>query len=162
MIRWAATVIVLLAAVGLTRGQNVTVGKVSRVLDGDSLIINLSTARSVEVRLAEIDAPEQHQPFAGQSRTALQSLLVDQEVSIELYDIDRYGRAVARVWRSEDGLYVNAWMVQNGYAWVYPRYAEDPLLERLQQQAISDDAGLWALPETDRIPPWKWRRIAAD
>ena len=155
---WVAIACLLFGASGMAYGQQTAPGTVSRVFDGDSLIVDLSDRRSVEIRLAEIDAPEQHQPYADEARAALRRLLLGRRVDIELYDVDGYGRAVARIWRHDDGLYINAWMVRNGYAWVYPHYAEDEALSELQRSAVAGNTGLWDLPEGDRVPPWQWRR----
>lgn len=155
---WTVIALLLFLASGSALGQQTVTGIVSQVFDGDSLIVDLSDQRSVEIRLAEIDAPEQYQPYAEEARAALRQLLLEQRVDIELFDVDSYSRAVARVWRYEDRLYINAWMVEHGYAWVYPRYAEDEALDDLQQSAIAGNIGLWSLAEGERIPPWQWRR----
>jgi len=63
----------------------------------------------------------------------------------------RYGRTVGRVYvGSED---VNAEMVKQGAAWVYRKYAKDPSLYRLEEQAKAARRGLWGLPEAQRRPP---------
>ena len=56
------------------------------------------------------------------------------------------------------GTDVNAEMVKQGAAWVYRKYAQDQALYRLEEQAKAAKRGLWGLPETERCPPWDWRR----
>ena len=133
-------------------------GIVSRVLDGDSLIVKISGNRSVEIRLAEIDAPEKNQPYSDVSRNELMNLIGGKPVRMEIYDVDAYGRIVAHVYRLSDQLHVNAWMVGQGLAWVYIKYAEDEKLITLQKNARQQRRGLWSLPDSQQIPPWVYRR----
>jgi hypothetical protein len=60
-----------------------------------------------------------------------------------------------------DALNVNAEMVRQGAAWVYRKYNRDPSLLLLEREARSARRGLWALPETERIPPWELRAAAS-
>jgi hypothetical protein len=55
-------------------------------------------------------------------------------------------------------LNVNAEMVKQGAAWVYRQYLKDQSLLALEQQAKAAQRGLWGLPETERCPPWDWRK----
>jgi len=52
---------------------------------------------------------------------------------------------------------VSADLVRRGSAWVYRRYTDDPGLLALERDARAQQRGLWALPESERIPPWTWR-----
>ena len=72
-----------------------------------------------------------------------------------MVDTDRFGRAVGRV--HEGAVDMNAEMVRRAAAWVFRRYSDDPALLRLEAEARSARRGLWALPETERVPPWEWR-----
>ena len=137
--------------------EQANAGIVSKVLDGDSLIVKLAPGRSVEIRLAEIDAPEKDQPFGDRSRNELKKLISGEPVRIEIYDVDAYGRLVAHIYRLRDQLHVNAWMVGNGLAWVYPKYAEDEKLFAREKNAREKSIGIWSLPTKQQIPPWKWR-----
>ncbi|MEQ1580202.1 MAG: thermonuclease family protein [Steroidobacteraceae bacterium] len=127
-----------------------------RVRDGDSLLVRAG-GRDFEVRLADVDAPERGQPHAAQARKALIDLLQRRDVAVEVFDTDRYRRMVARVRRLPDGLDINAEVVRTGNAWVYRRYVHDQSLFALEQAARDRHAGLWALPEDQRIPPWSYR-----
>lgn len=71
-------------------------------------------------------------------------------------DTDRYGRTVGRVYVGS--LDINAEMVKQGAAWVYRQYLKDQSLLALEQQTKAAKRGLWGLPETERCPPWDWRR----
>ncbi len=40
---------------------------------------------------------------------------------------------------------------------MYRKYARDPSLYELENEARGARRGIWALPETEQEPPWKWR-----
>jgi endonuclease YncB( thermonuclease family) len=143
-------------AEGAGRTQVTWSASVIRVRDGDSLLVR-ARGRDIEVRLADVDAPERGQPHADQARKALIDLLQRRDVTVEVLDTDPYHRKVARVHRVPDGLDINAEVVRTGNAWVYRRYVRDQSLFALEQAARDRHAGLWALPEDQRIPPWAYR-----
>lgn len=133
-------------------------GRVVRIIDGDSLIVRQQDGTDVEVRLYGIDAPEYRQPWSKRSRQALGGLVRDRGVQLEVTTIDAYGRSVAVVRRDPDGLDVGRAMVRLGHAWVYRRYTDDPTLIDLEDEARAAGRGLWSMPESERVPPWQWRR----
>ena len=137
---------------GLTSAETRT-GKVTYVADGDSIFVG-----NWEIRLAAIDAPEQRQPYGRQARQVLLGLILGRKVRIESVATDDYGRAVAHVYRTDDGLHVNAAMVEQGAAWVYRRYTRDKSLIALETAAKQAKRGLWALPRNQRMAPEQWRR----
>lgn len=58
---------------------------------------------------------------------------------------DKYGRLLAYVYL-EDGTFVNAWLVENGYAMVMtvpPNVRHQELFLRLQREAREAKRGLW-------------------
>lgn len=146
---------VLRAPPGGTPAPVTLCGRVQRVLDGDSLLLEHG-GRRVELRLQGIDAPEHGQPYGEQAKRALQRLLGERVACAVLRDIDAYGRGVVRL--HAGGTDVNAELVRRGAAWVYRRYVDDPTLERLEAEAQAAARGLWSLPARDRLPPWDWRR----
>jgi endonuclease YncB( thermonuclease family) len=132
---------------------SVQTGKVTYVADGDSLYVG-----KLAIRLAAIDAPEHDQPYGQQARQALLNLILGRVVRIESVATDDYGRTVAHIYRVDDGLHVNAAMVEQGAAWVYRRYTRDQSFMALENTAKRDKKGLWALPGDQRISPEQWRR----
>lgn len=152
--------ILLLASLVLARpvtAEEIS-GTVIKVFDGDSLIVAPAQGERIEVRLAGIDAPEKNQPYADNARAALRGMVLDQKLKLEVLDIDRYGRRVARAFRVSDRMDVNAELVRRGHVWVYRRHAYDASLYDLERAAREKKLGLWALPESEREPPWRWRR----
>lgn len=130
-------------------------GKVIGITDGDTLTLLNSSHQQIKIRLAEIDTPESGQPYGTRSKQLLSDLAFGKQVRVEVIDRDRYGRTVGRVFVGEKD--VNADLVRQGAAWVYRKYAHDKTLFALEENARQEHRGLWALPETQRIPPWEWR-----
>ena len=143
---------------GLEPGER---GRVVRVIDGDSLV--LDTGQSV--RLVGIEAPSgpyrdrQSQPFHEKSKRLLEDMVLGREVQLHYGGLtrDRYDRALAHA-QTIDALgpayWLNAEMVRRGGARVrvYPdtAVANEPLLE-FEREARRQDAGLWQSPDY-RIP----------
>ena len=130
-------------------------GKVIKVTDGDSINI-LYDGKPLRIRLAEIDAPERGQPFWKKSREALASYVSGKEVTVEEVDIDHWDRVIGQVYLGD--LWVNGALVRGGYAYVYPKYATSSRLYAFESDAKKDKAGIWKLPEKERVKPWEWRK----
>lgn len=136
----------------LVLGQTTLEGKVVAIADGDTLTILVDRTQH-KIRLAEIDTPERRQAWYQKAKDALSELVFSKEVSVTVTTKDRYGRLIGRVYIYD--LDVNAELVRNGHAWVYRKYAEDPALYQLEDEARAAQRGLWGLPESERDPPWE-------
>lgn len=134
-------------------------GRVAAVADGDTLTLR-SGGRSVRVRLAQIDAPEMDQPYGPAARRALSRLALDRRARVVVVDTDRYGRTVGEVFI--DGQHLNERLVRDGHAWAYTRYSPSTAIVALEDAARAAQRGLWALPASERDPPWAWRHAASD
>jgi len=131
-------------------------GRVSAVLDGDSITVVETGQREVQVRLAQIDAPEHGQADWQASRQSLSDLLLGRAVTVERVDADRYGRVVGRVWA--DGADASLEQVRRGMAWVYRQYATDQAYFGAEEEARKERRGLWSQPHP--VPPWRFRHRA--
>ena len=124
--------------------------------DGDTLTVRdpISNER-VQIRLAEIDAPERTQPYSQVSRRNLEALCRHAKaVEVTPVDTDRYGRTVAHV--HCDGVHVNWRQVEDGLAWCFTRYLKDPdACLPLEKAARVTKKGLWREPNPQR--PWEFR-----
>jgi endonuclease YncB( thermonuclease family) len=129
-------------------------GRVVSIADGDTLTL-LVGREQVRVRLAQIDAPEIGQPYGKKAKTALSALALRKQARVEVVDIDRYGRTVGEVFAG--GIDVNREMVREGHAWAYTKYSHTTEIIELEGSARTANKGLWALPESQREPPWLWR-----
>lgn len=131
-------------------------GRVVAITDGDTLRVLLQPSQQVIVRLLEIDAPEDGQPWSARSKQALSALVFGQDVELRTSGKDQYGRLLARIYVS--GTDVNAEMVRQGHAWAYREYLTDKSLLAIEETARSAKRGLWNLPASETVPPWTWRR----
>jgi micrococcal nuclease len=123
---------------------------VTRVVDGDTVRTDRGT-----IRLIGVDTPETVKPdspvecFGPQASAATKDALPSGTRVRLAYDAertDRYGRTLAYLYRSSDGLFVNAWLVRGGYGRVLvvrPNSAHATELKGLQQQARTERRGLW-------------------
>ncbi len=148
----AALLLLLAVAAGAARTFE---GVVVAVNDGDTLVVR-SGGRNLRVRLAEVDAPELHQPYGYQARELLSRLVLERTVRLEVVTVDQYDRLVAHV-RTEDGRDVGEELLRAGLAWWYRQYSRNRFLQQLEQQAREQRRGLWA--EQDPVPPWLYRRM---
>ena len=108
------------------------------------------------MRLAQIDAPEQGQPWGRRAKEALERLAERRSARVVVVDRDDYGRAVGDVYVGEG--FVNESLVRDGHAWAYPRYVRSPAILAAEDEARRAGRGLWRLPPAEREPPWEWRR----
>ncbi len=107
----------------------------------------------MKVRYIGVDTPETHHPMRGvepygmEAAEANRKLVDGKTVRLE-FDVeqrDRYGRLLAYVYL-EDGTFVNAWLVENGYAMVMtipPNVKHQALFLKLQREAREAGRGLW-------------------
>lgn len=156
---WRGLVSILLFLLAFPVTATEYTGKVVAVTDGDTLTIlvpNGSSYQQVKIRLGEIDTPESKQPYGQRAKQQLSELIFNRPARVVVQDTDRYGRTVGRVYVG--GFDINAEMVKRGAAWVYRAYAKDQSLYRLEAEAKAAKRGLWALPESQRIEPWNWRK----
>ncbi|QJD30080.1 thermonuclease family protein [Methylococcus geothermalis] len=149
----AALIACLLLGVASARAGSILSGRVSAVLDGDSITVVDAGQREVQVRLAQIDAPEYGQADWQASRQSLSELLLGKTVTVERVDADRYGRVVGRVWT--DGVDASLEQVRRGMAWVYRQYAADQAYFRAEEGARQERRGLWS--QSHPVPPWRFR-----
>ncbi|MBS3962912.1 MAG: thermonuclease family protein [Methylomonas sp.] len=152
---WFSVLCLLIVCTNTVLAESLS-GKVVKIADGDTLTMLVAGNRQIKIRLAEIDTPESHQPYGQKAKQALAGLVFSRTITADVQTTDRYGRSVARVYAGT--LDVNAELVRSGSAWVYRKYAKDRSLYELEAQAREDKKGLWALPESERTPPWEWRK----
>lgn len=151
IIRSALAVGALALAVAAHAGE--LRGRVIGVIDGDTLVVLDAGRNERRIRLAEIDAPENGQPFWWRSKQSLSSMCFGKEAVIEDRGRDRYGRTIGLVRCA--GIDTSAEQVRRGMAWVFDRYAADAALYAIQGEAMEARRGLWVDP--DPVPPWEWR-----
>lgn len=134
-------------------------GVVFVVIDGDTVLFKPDplppgSRAFLKIRLADIDAPEQGQPYGPAATRALSALVLNQQVEADTLATDGYGRTVARI--RVGAVRVDQEMVRQGFAWASMWRRADPILLDAQHEARSAHRGLWQ--EAAPTPPWAWRR----
>jgi endonuclease YncB( thermonuclease family) len=126
--------------------------------DGDTLRVR-EGSRTLNVRLACIDAPESSQaPHGASARIQLQALApVGTAIELRIKATDRYGRSVAEL--SRGGRNLNQALVASGAAFVYWQYIQGcdrQTYSRLETEARFKRMGVWG--ESGGLTrPWDFR-----
>jgi endonuclease YncB( thermonuclease family) len=79
-------------------GAESLVGKVVRVVDGDTAVVLDADKVQHRVRLEGVDAAERGQPFGKRSTENLTRPLALQEVRVDWCKRDRWDRLIGKVW----------------------------------------------------------------
>ncbi len=127
--------------------------QVVRVIDGDTIQVCCVFGDRVTVHYVGVDTPETHHPMRGvepygmEAAEANRKLVDGKKVTLEfdVQQLDKYGRTLAYVYL-EDGTFVNAWLMENGYAMVMtvpPNVKYQELFLKLQRETREARRGLW-------------------
>ncbi len=129
--------------------------KVIRVVDGDTLIVDVS-GKQEKVRLLGIDTPESVDPrrpvqcFGKEATVKLKSLVAGKSVILvddkTQGDRDKYKRYLRYVYLPDSKrTFVNGEMVKQGYAFSYREYPTKMLekFNRFESEARTTNTGLW-------------------
>jgi len=142
------------ARVGEPDRAGASVGRVLRVVDGDTIQVEVGGRRE-KVRYIGVDTPESVKPgtpvecFAKRASAYNARLVAGERVRLvsDAEPRDRYGRLLAYVYRVRDGRFVNAALVRHGYAeplTVPPNVAHAAQFRRLASAARRAGRGLWS------------------
>ncbi len=148
--RWFVVALLLSALIALISTPvasqgDLAVVQVVRVIDGDTIRVCCVFGDRVKVRYIGVDTPETHhpmkgiEPFGKEAAEANRKLVDGKTVRMEfdVQQFDKYGRILAYIYL-EDGTFVNAWLVENGYAMVMtvpPNVKHQVLFLKLQREA---------------------------
>jgi micrococcal nuclease len=138
-----------------TTGLLVANATVIYISDGDTIGVEIDGVEE-RLRLIGIDTPETKKPDTpvecfGPEATAFTTSLLPKGTSLHVQrDVearDVYGRLLAYVYRSHDGLFVNLEIVAEGYArplTIPPNVAHADEFVMAARQAEATNVGLWA------------------
>lgn len=143
---------------------NIQLAKVAKVIDGDTIEVDLGEGNVKRVRYIGIDTPESVDPrqglqcFGKESTAKNKELVENGIVGLEkdVSETDRYGRLLRYVYMGD--LFINQVLVAEGYAKAssYPpdvKYQDK--LRQAEQQARSANKGLWGSCNTATPTPTK-------
>jgi micrococcal nuclease len=128
---------------------------VSRVIDGDTIVLNIDK-QEVKVRLIGVDTPETVHPqkpveaYGKEASIFLSNLLKGEKVYLEYekgtQETDKYGRLLAYLYRVPDKLFINLEIIRQGYGHAYTKYPFKymELFRDCERQARESAKGLWA------------------
>lgn len=129
-------------------------GKVTAVIDGNTIEITVSEKEKYIVLLHGIDSPDPGQKFAEEARLLVEKLLLNKNVTISIQGKDKTGNRLGDI-RVEGVPDPKRELIRQGLAWTTD---VDPNgeLESLKEHARSQGLGLWS--EENPMPPWMYRR----
>ncbi|SDB51881.1 Endonuclease YncB, thermonuclease family [Flavobacteriaceae bacterium MAR_2010_188] len=130
-------------------------GKVVGIMDGDTFKMLTKDSTLVRVRLANIDCPENKQPYSKKAKEFTANALFGKEVTISSQKTDRYKRYISDVVYN-DSLSLTHQLLKAGLAWHFIRYSNDSTLQKVEDLARINHLGLWK--DTNPIAPWEWRK----
>jgi micrococcal nuclease len=128
--------------------------EVIKVVDGDTFNIKVED-QTVKVRMLGVDTPETVdtrktvQCFGIEASNKVKELLSKRTVTLETDPTqgieDKYDRLLAYVYR-DDGLPINEYLLENGYAYEYTYnvpYSKQDKFKQLARSARENKVGLW-------------------
>ena len=133
---------------------NVLSGKVTGVVDGNTIEMLADDNESYKISLFGIDSPEPGQAFGEQAKKALEKMILNKNVNVNIQGKDRWGNRLGIV-LIEGTIDPRYNLLEAGLAWTAER---DPIqeLEAIKEKARMSGKGLWK--EQDPTPPWIYRR----
>jgi endonuclease YncB( thermonuclease family) len=129
-------------------------GTVVSVLDGNTLEIKSDDNETVRIFLYGIDCPELGQAFGHKAKKCLEGILLNQQVSVKLIEMDKGGNQYALVTTSL-GVDPRIQLLREGLAWTLQE-SPVPDLEPYRSFAEQKRKGIWK--EDRPTPPWIYRR----
>jgi len=135
-------------------------GVITRIVDGDTVVIESDQGIKYKIRLLGIDAPEIKQLYGKEATKYLSNLILGKTLLVIESDKDRYKRLLGKL--VLEGHDINLALVKNGMAWHYKYYQfsqnkKDQLLySNAEKYAKVNKLGLWSKSTTS--PPWQWRK----
>ena len=131
------------------------IGTVTKVIDGDTLVVHDAAKKRYKIRLAEIDAPEENQPFWMESSRSLAELCYRKEAKVEWSE--KVGKSRYLGYVTCAGKDANAEQLKRGMAWGSPKSTKPTsALYELETYARLRKIGLWA--DENPVAPWEWAR----
>ncbi len=130
-------------------------GIASNIDDGDTFKLKKSNGGIINIRLANIDAPELSQTHGKISRDYLKKMIDGKKVVVEVQRVDALGRCIGVVFLNS--ININDQLIANGHAWHYAM-SKNINICKIENMARRNKVGLWADPNP--ISPWEYREAS--
>ncbi|VAX22074.1 hypothetical protein MNBD_NITROSPINAE02-690 [hydrothermal vent metagenome] len=167
----ALAIIAITSSYGISResSKKYMWGKVISIQDGDTIVIEDDNGKRRRVQLAYIDAPDMNpktrtkQPLHDESVKYLTGLLINKEIIIESFGVDKFSRIKGMVFLNK--LNVNQEMVTRGFAEIYHPVRKNPRsyikeytdkFQEAEKFAKERKIGIWG--DADYVSPYQFRR----
>jgi endonuclease YncB( thermonuclease family) len=133
---------------------NVLNGKVTSVIDGNTIEMLADDNESYKIMLYGVDSPELGQEYGEKAKKFLEKMILDKSVNVNIQGKDRWGNRSGII-LIEGTVDPRIALLEAGLAWTAER---DPVqeLEGIKEKARENGKGLWK--EQDPTPPWIYRR----
>lgn len=137
-------------------------GKVVKVSDGDTLVVQVDPNRQEKVRLVGIDTPEMAQkPWGERAKAFTERLALGKVVRLEadVQPRDQYGRLLAYAYVGKT--FINHELIRQGYAMLLtypPNVAHVEEFTQAQKLARQEGKGIWSSKDGLKQSPRDFRR----
>ncbi len=167
----AMAIAIVTSGYGISQGssKNYIWGKVTSIQDGDTIVIEDDNGKRRRVQLAYIDAPDMNpktrkkQPLHDKSVKYLTNLLINKEIIIESFGVDKFSRIKGMVFLNK--MNVNREMIVQGLAEIYHPVRKNPgayikeytdKFQEAEKFAKKQKIGIWG--DADYFSPYQFRR----
>jgi endonuclease YncB( thermonuclease family) len=138
----------------VTYGNGHITGKITAVIDGNTLEVATSDNEVLKILLANIDSPELGQEFGSEAKEYLEKISLKKNVVVQLEGKDRHGNHLAVV-MVNGKVDVRIELLKRGLAWTAEKNPAEQL-EAYRLEAKNKGKGLWS--QQNPKPPWTYRR----
>ncbi|WP_449400652.1 thermonuclease family protein [Chryseobacterium wanjuense] len=122
--------------------------------DGDTVVILLADKTQETLRLADVDCPENGQPFGKNAKQFTSSLVFGKTVTFYRIGKDRYRRTIAKIFYDNEK-YLSKEIIKAGFGWWYFKASRNTELQKFQDTAKEKKLGLWV--DQNAVSPWDFR-----
>lgn len=133
--------------------RNFLNGKITRVSDGDTVILTDEKGVRKKIRLDGIDAPEVGQEYGDVATEFVKKNVLNKEVRVEVIGIDKYDRVLGVIYVGD--MNINEALLSNGLAWQY-HYNKNGKYAELVAEAKQKRLNIWSTNRS--IDPYDWRK----
>jgi len=130
--------------------------KIVAIKDGDTVVALLDNKTQETLRLADVDCPENRQPFGKNAKQFTSSQVFGKNVTFYRVGKDRYRRTIAKIFYDNEK-YLSAEIIKAGFGWWYYKASKNFNLKDVEILAKKKKLGLWS--DKNAIAPWDFRKM---